>query len=236
MKTLPLISLFLLCSCNFMSNGQSAQKVDVKTFQTNLNKSENALLLDVRTPQEFEERHLANALNIDINGDDFEGKVGKLDKEKTIFVYCLSGGRSTTAAAALAKKGFKNVYNLEGGILAWVNAGNPIETSVASAEVAGLNTESYLKLVTKEKLVLVDFNAVWCGPCKKLKPIVEKIEKKHSDKMEVLAIDVDKENVLANQMNITGIPLLILYKSGKEVWRNMGLIGEKELEAVIVAN
>lgn len=219
-----------------MSNGQSSQKVDVKTFATTLAKSENALLLDVRTPQEFEERHLANALNIDINGDDFEGQIDKLDKSKTVFVYCLSGGRSTTAAATLTKKGFKNIYNLEGGILAWVNAGNPIETSAASANETGLNTESYLKLVTKEKLVLVDFNAVWCGPCKKLKPIVERLEKKHSEKMEVLAIDVDKENVLANQMNITGIPLLILYKSGKEVWRNMGMIGEKELEAVIVAN
>lgn len=235
MKTLPLISLFLLCSCNFMSNGQSSQKVDVKTFQTNLAKSENALLLDVRTPQEFEERHLANAVNIDINGENFEGQIDKLDKNKTVFVYCLSGGRSTTAAAALAKKGFKNIYNLEGGILAWVNAGNPIEAS-AAPQADGLTTESFLKLVTKDKLVLVDFNAVWCGPCKKLKPIVYKLEKKYTDKMEVLAIDVDKENVLANQMNITGIPLLILYKSGKEVWRNMGLITEKDLEAVLVAN
>lgn len=225
----------MLCSCNFMSNGQSAQKVDVKTFETNLNKTENALLLDVRTPQEFEERHLANALNININGDDFEGQIEKLDKNKTVFVYCLSGARSTTAAGILAKKGFKNIYNLEGGILAWVNAGNPIEAS-AAPQADGLTTESFLKLVTKDKLVLVDFNAVWCGPCKKLKPIVYKLEKKYNDKMEVLAIDVDKENVLANQMNITGIPLLILYKSGKEVWRNMGLIGEKELEAVILAN
>lgn len=225
----------MLCSCNFMSNGQSAQKVDVKTFETNLNKTENALLLDVRTPQEFEERHLANALNININGDDFEGQIEKLDKNKTVFVYCLSGARSTTAAGILAKKGFKNIYNLEGGILAWVNAGNPIEAS-AAPQADGLTTESFLKLVTKDKLVLVDFNAVWCGPCKKLKPIVYKLEKKYTDKMEVLAIDVDKENVLANQMNITGIPLLILYKSGKEVWRNMGLIGEKELEAVILAN
>lgn len=218
-----------------MSNGQSSQKVDVKTFQTNLAKSENALLLDVRTPQEFEERHLANAVNIDINGENFEGQIDKLDKNKTVFVYCLSGGRSTTAAAALAKKGFKNIYNLEGGILAWVNAGNPIEAS-AAPQADGLTTESFLKLVTKDKLVLVDFNAVWCGPCKKLKPIVYKLEKKYTDKMEVLAIDVDKENVLANQMNITGIPLLILYKSGKEVWRNMGLITEKDLEAVLVAN
>ncbi len=235
MKNLSLISLFLLCSCNFMSNGQSAQKVDAKAFETKLKNTENALLLDVRTPQEFEERHLANALNVNVNGDDFEGQIDKLDKSKTVFVYCLSGARSTTAAGILAKKGFKNIYNLEGGILAWVNAGNPIEAS-ATPQADGLTTESFLKLVTKDKLVLVDFNAVWCGPCKKLKPIVYKLAEKYNGKMEVLAIDVDKENVLANQMNITGIPLLILYKSGKEVWRNMGLIGEKELEAIIEAN
>jgi len=218
-----------------MSNGQSAQKVDAKAFETKLKNTENALLLDVRTPQEFEERHLANALNVNVNGDDFEGQIDKLDKSKTVFVYCLSGARSTTAAGILAKKGFKNIYNLEGGILAWVNAGNPIEAS-ATPQADGLTTESFLKLVTKDKLVLVDFNAVWCGPCKKLKPIVYKLAEKYNGKMEVLAIDVDKENVLANQMNITGIPLLILYKSGKEVWRNMGLIGEKELEAIIEAN
>jgi thioredoxin len=135
----------------------------------------------------------------------------------------------------LAKNGF-NVYNLEGGILAWANSGKKVVSGgTTAANTIGISLDNYMSLVKKDKLVLVDFNAVWCGPCKVLKPIVERLEKKYSSKMELQKIDVDKNSTLANEMHIESIPLLILYKDGKEIWRQLGLISEKELEAVLVS-
>ena len=95
---------------------------------------------------------------------------------------------------------------------------------------------NYLAKVKSDKLVLVDFSAVWCGPCKMLKPIVDKIAEKEKDKLEVLPIDVDKNQGLANEMHITGIPLIILYKNGKEVWRQLGLADKETIEKQIAEN
>ncbi|MDB5282704.1 MAG: thioredoxin [Bacteroidota bacterium] len=92
---------------------------------------------------------------------------------------------------------------------------------------SGMSFDDYLAhLKSSDKLVLVDFNAVWCGPCKTLKPLVHSAIKKNSDKAELFEIDVDKNPVVSSTMQIKGIPLLILYNHGKEVWRSMGLIEE----------
>ena len=77
--------------------------------------------------------------------------------------------------------------------------------------------------------MLVDFYAVWCGPCKMLKPVLHQVEKKYGDKMEVFAIDVDENPIVANTMNVQGIPMLVLYKQGKEVWRTVGLTDENTI-------
>ena len=224
-----LVSALTFFSC---SNGQGNQKIPVEQFEKKLDDTKDAILLDVRTPGEFSERHLNNALNIDFNADDFEKRIESLDKTKPVFVYCLSGGRSTGAANALAAKGFKTVYNMEGGILAWANAGKPVVSGATSE--GGLSMDDYLKAVTSNKLVLVDFNATWCGPCKKLKPIVEKLAKKHSTLVELKAIDVDQNTALSDAMHINSIPLLIMYKQGKEVWRFLGLASEQDVEKAIL--
>ena len=95
----------------------------------------------------------------------------------------------------------------------------------------GLSFDDYLARIKSpdKQLVLVDFYATWCGPCKQLKPAVVRQSKKNSDKVELFEIDVDKNPKVASTMNISGIPLLILYRQGKEVWRSMGLIEESEL-------
>jgi thioredoxin 1 len=235
MKKLFAIAALFLASCNSFTNGQSSENLKADDFENKFSSTKDAILLDVRTPAEFSERHLENALNIDYNGNDFEKEVAKLDKSKPVFLYCLSGGRSGNATKLLAKNGF-NVYNLEGGILAWANSGKKVVSGgTTAANTIGISLDNYMSLVKKDKLVLVDFNAVWCGPCKVLKPIVERLEKKYSAKMELQKIDVDKNSTLANEMHIESIPLLILYKDGKEIWRQLGLISEKELEAVLVS-
>jgi rhodanese-related sulfurtransferase/thioredoxin-related protein len=86
----------------------------------------NNVILDVRTPQEYEAGHLAGAVNLDFNAPDFLERIKALDKNKTYLVHCASGGRSARACAKLAQVDFPRLYNLAGGIHAWIKAGEPV--------------------------------------------------------------------------------------------------------------
>ncbi|MDP2060927.1 MAG: rhodanese-like domain-containing protein [Flavobacteriaceae bacterium] len=84
-------------------------------------------LIDVRTPEEYEAGHLINSENLNFFDENFEAELDKLDKNAPVCVYCKSGGRSTKAAELLKKKGFKAIYNLDGGIMGWEKDGLPID-------------------------------------------------------------------------------------------------------------
>ncbi len=89
-------------------------------FENEMLKDENSFLLDVRTPQEFEEGHLENATLINVMDPEFSSKLNELDKAKNYYVYCRSGQRSAAACHAMKQLGFKGrLVNLAGGILAW---------------------------------------------------------------------------------------------------------------------
>ncbi len=85
------------------------------------------VILDVRTRQEFETGHLAGALNMDVNSPHFAEGIKALDRNKTYLVHCASGGRSARACEKLAGLDFPKLYNLSGGIRAWIKAGQPVE-------------------------------------------------------------------------------------------------------------
>ena len=87
----------------------------------------NITLLDVRTPSEFSEGHIKGAVNNDWNGGGFQEMAADYDKNGIYFVYCRSGHRSGLAASWMRSSGFKNVYELRGGINAWQSVGIPIE-------------------------------------------------------------------------------------------------------------
>ncbi len=219
----------MFTACN--TSGQKNSNISVDEFQKRIAETD-VQLVDVRTSEEFAQKHIANAKNINISGNSFEKELGALDKSKPLYVYCLSGGRSGKAADWAQKNGFKEVYNLDGGVLAWMNSGKPVVQSVEAA-VKEMSQNDYLAAINKEKLVLVDFNAVWCGPCKVLKPRVKKVVKEKSEQVELLDIDVDKNPAVSNYMNVQSIPLLILYKQGKEVWRKLGVAEENEMKQAI---
>ena len=78
----------------------------------------NAILLDVRTQQEYDSKHLATATNIDIKSKDFLEEIAELSQQKSYFVYCSKGIRSQNTCIVMVQMGFKNVYNLKGGLTA----------------------------------------------------------------------------------------------------------------------
>ena len=89
-------------------------------FKKMLEQDKNAVLIDCRTDAEIEEIAIPGHIQIDVSRPDFREKVEKLDKDKTYLLYCRSGARSASLANFMGQSGFKNVYNLAGGIIAWL--------------------------------------------------------------------------------------------------------------------
>jgi rhodanese-related sulfurtransferase len=104
----------------------NAPKVAPAEFEK-LAGEKGSVVLDVRTPKEFAEGHIAGAVNIDYKAKDFPQKVAELDKGKTYLVYCALGGRSTGACDKLTKMDFPHLYNLDGGITRWQREGKKVE-------------------------------------------------------------------------------------------------------------
>ncbi len=121
-----LITLSIFISCKSQTNNtveankikQTSQVLDIASFKNGINTS-NIQLIDVRTPKEYEEGHIENAFLIDFLSDNFKEKIQELDKEKPVYLYCRSGNRSGKAAKLLLELEFKEIYDLEGGFLAW---------------------------------------------------------------------------------------------------------------------
>jgi rhodanese-related sulfurtransferase len=85
----------------------------------------NLVILDVRTSEEFSEGHIENAVNLDFYSDDFKEELDKLDKNKTYVTHCRSGSRSAKALNLMKELGFKEAYNIAGGIVQWESEGLP---------------------------------------------------------------------------------------------------------------
>ena len=207
--------------------GQQSLGIDAYEQQALTGKQQ---ILDVRTAQEFNAGHLKNALQANWNNPaEFADRTKYLDKTKTVYVYCLSGGRSGAAAKQLSAQGY-SVYNMDGGMMAWKKAGKPVEGLDESNK---LTNEQYQKMVNTSKLVLIDFGATWCPPCRKMEPIINALKADYKKQMTVLNVDGGANELLMNQVKAEALPTFILYKSGKEVWRHQGFIEKSALEAEV---
>lgn len=96
-----------------------------------------------------------------------------------------------------------------------------------------LTLNEYQKLISSDKKTLVDFNAKWCGPCKKIAPYIKKINEEMKGELLVIKIDADKNPDLVRELKIEGLPTLILYKNGAKKWENLGYLQEEKLRQLI---
>jgi rhodanese-related sulfurtransferase len=217
---------FLLFGLAFSS---IAQSVDVNTFENGMARKE-AQILDVRTPEEFNQGHLSNAMHANWNEkDEFIRRIEALDKDEPVYIYCLSGRRSAEAANLMREKGFSHVTELQGGINAWKQGGKHLEAEAATGQIS---SESYQTMLTSASLVLVDFGAAWCPPCRKMEPILQEVEKKNPT-IPLIRIDAGSQTALMKANDVLEIPTFILYKEGKEVWRASGLMEIEELNTAL---
>jgi len=227
-KILFLLSITFLFSCE-NTNSQIIEDVNTENFHQLIEKGDG-IIIDVRTSQEFNSGHIIDATNIDFYSDDFTDKLKIVRKDVPIYVYCRSGGRSSSAADKMEKLGFTKVYNMIGGIGSWQSEG--YET-IKSKEVETTNqpkfTETQLnKILSNNKTVLIDFSTQWCVPCKKMKPIIEDIQRENPN-VKVLFIDADANKELVKKYQIKGVPVFIVFKNGEEYFRKVGFCNKEEL-------
>ena len=111
-----LISSFVACKSQ---TKEALKKVDIVTFKEELSKNKDIQLIDVRTPEEYQEGYIENAILIDYFSEDFKTKIQELDKEKPVYLYCRSGNRSGKASIMLLDLGFTEIVDFDGGYEAW---------------------------------------------------------------------------------------------------------------------
>jgi thioredoxin 1 len=92
---------------------------------------------------------------------------------------------------------------------------------------------NFESLIHDVRPVIVDFHAVWCSPCKMQSPILKEVAAELGDRIRVIKIDVDQNNEIASKYNIQSVPTLIIFKNGKQVWRQSGVVSKKQLYDVL---
>lgn len=225
-------SLFIIITLLGLSqvNAQGYKNINSSDFNHLVNTKEG-IILDVRTPNEYTRGHIKNSTLIDISNPNFVERAMLLQKNKPVYIYCLTGSRSRVAANFLAQQGFADVYNLQAGIIEWQRMGLPIEQSndVVTSQNKSYTDTEFKAMLTSNDVVLVDFHAPWCAPCKKMAPIIDQLSTEIKGKAKVEKIDIEANKNLQTAYNIQSIPGLVIFKNGKEVWKHTGVISYEEL-------
>ena len=95
------------------------------------------------------------------------------------------------------------------------------------------NKTSFKDLIQGDRPVLVDFTAAWCGPCRAMAPVLNKVKNKVGDDATIVKIDIDKNQQFARNMGVQGVPTFVLFKNGDEKWRQVGMTSEHQLLSVL---
>lgn len=235
-KALIIIKL-LLISIFVYGQKEIIKQVDALEFNR-LVKQNNGVLLDVRTASEFNNGHIANSGNINFYSLSFRKKLSLLPRGQSIYLYCNTGYRSEKAAEILLKNGYSNVYNLEHGIMEWDLAELPVivEPGARPDLDNKMETEEYYALIQSDPLVFIDFYAPWCGPCRKMMPLIDSLKVEYYEDIHVVKVNVDASKKLVKHLKLIGVPYLALFNKGKLVYAQNGAATRDELTELFQSN
>lgn len=223
------IFLYLLSSVTLYAQ----ERLSPKEFRKKLDNSTDALLLDIRTPEETAKGYLKGAVFMDFYDSSFKTQVSTIDRNKPVFVYCAIGGRSWDAAKIMQEMGFKQVYDLKGGIIIWkIKNYDYVKLKNDSAR-QGMNKMEFEKMIVNRPLTFVDFYAPWCGPCKIMVPALDRIEKEMKDSVLVVKINADENLQLMKDYGLKALPYIMVLQGTKILFRQDGFMSEEDMKATI---
>ena len=231
MKTLYALANMMVFICTLLSckAQQVGNSLNVSDFEKGIVNTTAAQILDVRTDAEYKTGHIKNALLADWkNEQEFSRRISFIDKKKPVYIYCLGGGRSAAAAKIMREKGFEKVLELTGGINAWKAADKPLE---GKSDIKEMSMDSFNRAIISAPVVLVDFGAAWCPPCKQMEPVLNKLQEDLKDKFILVKVDGGNDIEIMKQYHVTALPVFIVFKNGKVVWRQDGIATKEELAA-----
>ncbi|MCC9071032.1 thioredoxin domain-containing protein [Flavobacterium sp. F-65] len=213
-------ALVLLFTILGFSQDKNSNIVSLEVFYTKIKSQKNPQIIDARDAEEFALNHINDAVNFNLQSENYAKYVAALDKSKPVFIYSIGAGRSVALEKELLKNGFKEAYSLEGGIANWIGNGKPFYASSKSK----LSLAEYNKIIADNNTVLVDIGSKHCAPCKKVKPILETIRAQYGENLKIVEIELeDSPQVIADLKTVKVFPTLILYKKGKIVFKKEGL-------------
>ena len=219
---------FIITAFSFLSlttafaQQENHDLITIDSFSAKISKQQTPQIVDVRTPEEFTINHINGATYVNLKEENHLDALKNFDKTKPVFIYAIQNSRPDILAAELHTNGYKEVYELKGGIAAWIGSGNPYYTSVKN----NLSVADYNKTLTDNKIVLVEIGTKYCGLCAKAKVIVDSLQNDGSYKVVQLEL-YNNPQLVAQLGEVPSVPTLLLYKDGQIVWKRSGLTFNK---------
>ena len=230
MNSLILFQLLSILILPVNGGSVTVNQVNSIEFQRMIREN-NGTLLDVRTSPEFSNGHIKDAGQLNYYAFDFKKRLLLLSKNEPVYLYCNTGYRSHRAAEILAINGYKHIYNLQEGIMEWNLQDMPIiiEPDAQPDTENKMEPDEYTMFIQSHPLVFIDFYAPWCAPCRKMIPMIDSLQKKNIGKINIIKVNVDASKKLIKELQIGGVPYLVLYKNGEIVYSHSGLLNKEKL-------
>lgn len=237
MHRLSIIILSLIPYLSSCAQNAGIKQLNSLEFQK-LTATDKGILLDVRTPSEFSNGHIQNSGNLNYYALDFSKKLELLPKDQPIYLYCNTGYRSEKAAEILTEKGYTNVYNLQHGIMEWNLQNLPIiiDPNAKPDTENETGIERYTSLINSDSLVFIDFYAPWCGPCRKMMPIIDSLKVDYYTNINFIKINVDASKKLVKDLKLIGVPYLALYYKGELLFSKNSAMTRDEIKNIFELN
>ncbi len=235
--TILILNIPLLYAQDTLKKVNGVYQADAETFDKLIKKNDGTFL-DVRTKSEYDAEHIEGAGQLNYYALNFKKKLLMLPKDKPVYLYCNTGYRSQKAGEILVKNGYKKVYNAEHGIM----ERNLKELPVVEGDKSQLDKSNFMsvsdfyKTIQSDTLVFIDFYAPWCGPCRKMMPMVDSLKTEYFGKIHIVKANSDVSKKLVKELKLIGVPHLVLYRKGEMLFKKDGYITRKELVKVFEDN